>query len=588
MNGNLILLLAFLNLASLTSTAQEKGYIRYEPVRLTDTEKQTLAEMLQALHQKYDPQEQMLTKELSGYNYHTDAESGVFHEVRSSMTYAVGLLDLGNPQYQHRAFEIIRKVISLQDTVRAHKTYGIWPYYLEEPLATKKSPADWNWADFNGVALLDVYMGHQQKLPADLKLLIKNALISAAESIQKRNVQPGYTNIAIMGTYMTYLTSHLFGLPEMQTYATRRLQSFYDYTLKRGFTEYNSPTYTIVALDELARMREHIVEKDTKPKLDSLYNLAWGMVARHHHQPSGQWAGPHSRSYSSLVRASVNGILKQASDGKINLPGAVPRSDVKIKHTIPTYLMPYFLSPKYPRTEHDMLVTDTPRILGTSYLTERFALSTSNRSSLWNQRRPFLAYWGTVHTPRYLQARFLLDNYDFSSASFYSDQQENNVLAAINFLTNGGNKHISIDRVQNGKITAKDLRLRFEFGNTSVDKLSLPTSTHSPFRQNLDGLEFHLQLYFAAFDTLKGHWEKGSDATGAWIDFVLYSGEEKSFDLTTINEAALGFSFTISDANPATNKEEPVVLVQQGTLSAMWKGMNLSIPLKPAEQPKNL
>ena len=83
--------------------------------------------------------------------------------MRTSFSYAVGLLDDGGRKYRKRAFDIIKKTISLQDTVRSSPTCGVWPYYLEEPLATKKSPVDYNWADFNAVSLLEVYMGHNSE-----------------------------------------------------------------------------------------------------------------------------------------------------------------------------------------------------------------------------------------------------------------------------------------------------------------------------------------------------------------------------------------------------------------------------------------
>ena len=60
---------------------------------------------------------------------------------------------------------------------------------------------------------------------------------------------------------------------------------------KKGFTEYNSPTYTIVALDELNRMQRHIVEPEAKRMIDELYEMGWEMIARHYHKPSGQWVG---------------------------------------------------------------------------------------------------------------------------------------------------------------------------------------------------------------------------------------------------------------------------------------------------------
>ncbi len=418
--------------------------------------------------------------------------------------------------------------------------------------------------------------------------MIKNSLVRAAESIQKRNVGPGYTNIAIMGTYMTYLTSHLFDLPEMQEYAERRLQNFYDYTLENGYTEYNSPTYTRVALDELVRMKDHIVEPEAKKKIDHLYDQAWDMVARHYHKPSGQWAGPHSRSYSSLVRPEYYAILDEASDGKIKLPYKEKRGEVKIKHKIPQNLLPYFLDPRYPRTERDVLKVEEPQIIGTSYLTDQYALSTANRSTMWNQRRPFLAYWGTPEQPHYLQVRMMHDDYDFSVADFFSDQKENKVLAAITFATNGGDKHISIDRISEGKFKAKDLRLRFEFGKVPERELTLPEASDAPFTIETGGLQFSILMYLAEFGGMKGRWEKGSDADASWVDYVLYSGNEKDFDLSSMNEAALGFAFSLDEKGQPIRMQQISSSRQGGTLAAQWAGLKVSVPMKPMEQPKNL
>jgi len=432
-------------------------------------------------------------------------------------------------------------------------------------------------------------MGHEARLPVQLKAKIKRSLILAANSIQKRDVQPGYTNIAIMGTYVTYVTSHLFDLPQMKEYASNRLNKFYNYTLEKGFTEYNSPTYTIVALDELDRMKRHIIDPGSKPKIDSLYSIGWSVIARHYHKPSGQWAGPHSRSYNTLLQSSVNGILKQASDGKIDPPGATARNDVKIKHEIPKYLMPYFLSPTYPRTEIDQLTTDEPRTVGTTYLTPKYALSTSNRSSLWNQRRPFLAYWGTQEKPCYLQPRFLHDHYDFSAASFYSTQKDNNVLAAVTFMTNGGDKHISIDKLKEGKFKAKDLRLRFELGNFSdFNSLTFPTKPGDPVQIKIGDMQFNLQVFYAALVGSGGIWEKGGDGKNAWLDLVFYHGAEKDFDLSKLNGAVIHFTFTMGNTNKKLKSVKPLSNIKGEIIHSTWNGLSLAVPYKPIPQPKNL
>lgn len=80
-------------------------------------------------------------------------------------------------------------------------------------------------------------------------------------------------------------------MPEMQEYANKRLKKFYEYTQEKGgFSEYNSPTYSIVAIDELNRMQRHIVEPEAKRMIDELYAKCWEMIARHYHKsrPSGQ------------------------------------------------------------------------------------------------------------------------------------------------------------------------------------------------------------------------------------------------------------------------------------------------------------
>lgn len=589
MKAILFLIISTFLFFSCSESSFNNGIIRFEPTKLTEEDKATLAELVPDLHKRYDSDMKMLTKELTGWNYHTDAESGTFHEVRASFNYAVMLLDHGSKEYQNRAFDIIKETISLQDQDTTSKSCGVWPYYLEEPLATKKAPIDYNWADFNAVSLLDVWLGHQNTIPENLKPEIKNSLILAAKSIQKRDVKPSYTNICIMGTYVTYMVSHLFDMPEMKDYARHRLNNFYNYTLdKGGFTEYNSPTYTIVALDELFRMKSHVVEPADKKQIDSLYYIGWETIARHYHKPSGQWSGPHSRSYSTLVRPSFYSILNEASNGKIDVGIAEKRNNVKIKHHIPEALLHYFLNPDYPRTEKDIFEKNEPQRIGTSYLASDYAISSVNRSSMWNQRRPLLTYWGDVENPHYLQARLLHDGYDFSSASMFAQQRKNNVLAAINFNTNGGDKHISIGRLQNGKFRAHDIRLRFELGNCRNAQIELPSNVNDSFVVAVEDKQLFLQLFSSEFDSYSGYWEKGSDDSNQWVDFVIYSGEEKDFGLSEMQKAVLAFTLHFGGSNDKILNDEVKYEITDEHLKAQWRDMSLNITVKPDKEPGNL
>jgi hypothetical protein len=561
--------------------------IQFSSIELSSLQKEALAESLSNRHANFDEKEKMMVTTLNGYNYHTDATSGRYHQLRASFTYALDLLDLGEKKYEKRAFDILEKCISLQDTISGSKTKGIWGYYLEEPLNSKKSPPDFNWADFNGVTMLEIWMGHQNKIPTRLKPVIRRSLLLAAESIKKRNITLSYTNIAIMGTYVTYMVGHLFEDENLMIYSNDRLKRFYNYTLEKGgFTEYNSPTYTIIAIDELSRMKEHIVEPNAKKMIDNLYHIGWETIAKHYHVPTGQWVGPHSRAYHSTLQNSFYDLINLASNGNLMLKPNLKFTYSRLKHTIPSDLYSYFQEENYPKTQTDIFENAEPIIKGTSYMTSSFALGTSNRSSMWNQRRPFLAYWGDKNQPKYLQVRFLHDDYDFSSASFYSQQNGTNVLAAINLNLGGGDKHISIDPIKTGKFYAKNLRIRFEFGNQMNPVLAVKNGKNWDI--NLDGLNMRLQLFKSTFDLYEGHWENGFDKNGAWLDYVIYSGNQVEFDLNTIKKAIWGFTFSIDNTSDSLPKIDPKVTESGNTLISSWQELKLEVPMNILPLPKQL
>jgi len=562
-------------------------------VQLSKNDQQILANLLKRNENSFDANVNMIVTKVNGYQYHTDATSGNYHQVRSSFQYALALLNTGDKSLYARAFAIIHKSLSLQDTAASSPTCGVWPYYLEEPLQTKKSPPDYNMADFNAVTLIEICINHKASIPDTLYQKLQHGLLLAANSITKRNVNLGYTNIALMDTYVTYMAGYLLNNSALIQYGTNKLNEFYAYTLnKNGFTEYNSPTYSITAMEELNRMQLYFVNEADRKKVDSLYHLCWQIVARHYHIPSGQWTGPHSRTYSSIVNKSFYNLLAEASNGKIGKEDSSIYSYItfrRYKHVMPKDVEHYFLEANYPRTEVDIFEPNTPQIIGTSYLSHRFALASINHASLWNQRRPLIAYWGSKQQPKYLQIRFLHDNYDFSSASLSTAQQENNVLAAINLVTGLGDKHINIDKIKDGKFTASDIRLRFEFGNTQFNKtLAVPTVYNSPFSIEADELTFNIHLFEGNINNQNGYWEKGSDGNTSWVDFVLYKGNAVNFNLLEIQKCITAFTLNISEKNTQQKLSKPSFYYENNILNATWKNLSLSVNMhvQPVEKHK--
>lgn len=599
---SLIVLLFIAN----SMAAQQKNTILI-PVSLSDQEIAVVLKEIEKTDAKYDPAVH-LVRSTQSVHYHSDVKVETkIHSTMASFNYAVALLDSRKPEFRERAFDVLRAAIALQDQNPGSKTYGVWPYSLEEPLPTKKTPADRNWADFCAVPIISILNNHNDILPSDLKNGTQNALLLAAKEIRMRDVRPDYTNISLMGLYVCYMTADKYNDSDLMDYARRRLKSFYDCTLlNKGFIEYNSPNYFKLSLDEVLRLKEHVVNPEDHAMLDSVYNTGWSIIARHYHQPTAQWAGPHGRCYSVLLSPPTYSWLYTSSGGIINPDTPVDFSKEKnpvLKHKIPARLMHYFIDPKFPRMEIDTFIRGgqnielnpmvsyqesdkgvwikTKEIIGKSYFTKDYVLSSANQSCLWNQRRPLIAYWGTQQKPVSMQIRFLHNMYDYASANIFCAQDSTNVLGAINFTTNGGDRHVTIDVIKDATIKATDLRLRFEFTGDLSSINFASTDQQKRLVQGSSGkVNFRIELPVVKFEDFKGSLTTGGDDKNKWIDFVIYSGAEKEFNFEKIQEAIIGFLVTLKNGSIMPDKR--VAVIKSGAqMELTWNNLEVKAKTKP-------
>jgi len=560
---------------------------------LSQQQKAGLLKALSKQDVRYDPAEKMIRRPFSSPGYHTTLKAGYVHPTRDSLNYAVALLDSGEPDRCERAQEILRKVISLQDQNPKSRTYGIWSWFMEEPL-DKMSPPDWNWADFCGTQLLQVARDHMHRLPDELQQQVKDSILHAAYSIKRRNVGPGYTNIAVMGTYVTLTAGEIFGVDELADYGKKRLKRFYDFTFEQGsFREYNSPTYSVVAIKELSRMLRHVKDPASQKLLCELNRFAWYHLARRFHPPSRQWAGPHSRCYSTLLRDSTLAFIQRATAGKIHF---LPESETfesldahRISADCPQDFLHYFTDLPEPRLEIETFTRNAPDkhdIIGTTYLHPDYTLGSVNIGDLWNQRRPLLAYWNTDTGVVAMRLRCLHDGYDYSSASIFTVQDKSDVLGAVVFATDRGDTHISLDRLKNATIKAKDLRIRLQFEG-AVDELKLPSkiALNCPIHFSSGPVTCDFQIAHIVFGDYPIKTEIGRDGSTAWLDVVLYHGARKDINFDEISEAVTIFALSInSQQKPRTSSiEHPIVNSKSKIVNrcATWHGMSLTVPTKP-------
>ncbi|WP_169088079.1 hypothetical protein [Paenibacillus sp. PL91] len=554
----------------------------------------------------FDPEVNMLKLPFHSPGYHTTLTAEKFplvHPTYPSILYALALLDSEEPSSRGRAFAVIRKVISLQDQNPSNDTYGIWSWFYEEPL-DKMSPPDWNWADFCGKQLVQIEVRHGDKLPRELREQIRRAVFCACDAIIKRDVGPHYTNIALMGAFVTLIAGEAYGQPRIADYGIRRLEKLQAFTNRLGtFHEFNSPTYSVIAITELSKIYTLTSSTLAKKIAGDLLDGVWRMVAEHFHPATKQWSGPHSRSYSTLLTDTAKSFLQIATDHTVRFTFEKEQpydaewfgSGIRC----PQPYLPYFtqseerqLHQLYSRNEQ----TGQEK-WATTYMTPAFAIGVSSEEIMWNQTRPLLVYFDNGGEAVYLKLRVLHDGYDYCSAVLNSSVEGNQLLLGIRFLTDGGDTHPSLDLIK-GSIEASDFRIRIELGGCLEHVSSEAIDERA--EAIIGGCKVSLRTLFAAFELEPDQdkkrsgdrkWELTRDSGIICFDLILHAGEARTLDFEAMSKAAVLFSLVIGEAEPAItveSREDVVIASFAGKQQSLLNDgrISLSLALKPAASPK--
>jgi hypothetical protein len=527
--GHYLLLAASLCCMGCDSDGRSDGVSVDEPA---------MQKLLAHYDEQFDPDEQMLQVEFSSPGYHTRFQTGdLLHPTRESLVYALALLKRGASKDTARAAKILRRVLPLQDSNQASATFGTWPWLLEEPLEEMTSP-DLNWADFCGASLVHILVQHSGQLPDDLRRLVETGLRNATTAIQKRDVGPGYTNIAVLGGGVCAAAGEQFGEDSLLIYGRARLQGVVEHTEKHGgFNEYNSPPYCKVVIAECERILELVEDKASRDAAESIRQSAWKMISESFHQPTQQWAGPHSRNSKDRLRVTMVDFLARrtgvALETHPTMRDGNPRGyGIVQPQMCPEVLLTEFRAGKeYPYQIQRVFVnakTKKYRRVGTTWFDELACLGSVNRSSCWTQRKPLLAYWKTDADPAVVfRLRFLHDGRDFASMGVRTAQDHSRALSTFFPIQNSGSWHPSLDRPEAGIFRAKDLRVRCELRGEDVTAKSLGEG-----RFELAAGKRRVILHTATgrFAERDVSWKIGRDKDRVFLDGVCYTGPDRNFD----------------------------------------------------------
>ena len=549
---------------------------------------QPLKRLLDYYDAHFDQQQNMIQVEFRSPGYHSGIPSGeLVHPTRESLYYAVALLKRDKLGDTDRANQIVAQVLPLQETRESAPAYGVWPWVIEEPLDQMES-VDLNWADFCGSAIAQMLVDHADQLSPALRRNMETSLRHAAKAIRKRDVQPGYTNIAILGGGVCAVAGEQLSDRQLLDYGRQRLENIVQYTGKiDGFAEYNSPPYGKVVIGECERILQLAKDARVRSAAESLRVTAWKMIGESFHPATQQWAGPHSRT--SSIRLShtmvefLNARLKPDDNFKIkphpNSYQERPRGYAVV--TPITCPAKWLERIKQPVAENQQLKRmfilkkgSSPATVGTTWFSDSACLGSVSLSSFWTQRKPVIGYWKTDQDPAIaFRIRFLHDGNDFSSMAIRTTQDHHRVLCAMHSLQRRGDWHRSLDRPKDGQFAARDLRIRLELIGSGVSA------------QELSGGRFTLQagnheiVVCPAKSEFAGQgidWILKNEAGVAAVEGICYAGELKKFDFSQPLDIKLGVGIELRQTgdNASTEVESttelPHLLVRPGKVVARW------------------
>ncbi len=430
-------------------------------------------EFLDAQEPNYNNELSLLGRRWVSPGYHSSVPTGAWvHATRESLSYAACLTWRGRPADLARARQVIHAVVSLQERRTTEATYGIWPWMYEQPLAAM-DPPDWNWADFCGNALLTIHRVGGELLGRQTLEEIREAVEAAALAIFRRNVDPGYTNIAVMGGVMTAAAGELLGEDWCVEYGRERLKRVLEHIRVHGdFTEYNSPTYTMVALEEAERALYLVTDPEVRDAAERLRWQAWTVIADHFHPATDQWAGPHSRAYSDYLKPNVARRIGRSVARELRIAEQIAE-ERSILDDVPS-IVPELPCPDELRCQFDarhsagrevrrrfFLHHDGRERTGYTWIDPEVSLGSISDDSMWTQRRGVIGYWrGGPTRPAVFRIRGLKDGRDFASLQVLAAQRERTVLAAVTPACGYGDYHLSLDRSTTGCYDASSLVVR--------------------------------------------------------------------------------------------------------------------------------
>ena len=533
----------------------------------------SLDHYLELAGRQFDPEVHMIGRPWRSPGYHTALEDGRFvHLTRETVYYALALLERDSSTDQATAEGAIDAVLALQDTDPVRASFGSWPWTAEEPIDAMPL-VDMNWADFIGVGLSLLLLKHRGKVSGGLASRVESALFYALQADFRRNMRPSYTNIAVMGASLCLVGGRALENEFFRQYGRRRLERFAEYTdEQRGFNEYNSPTYSVVAALELERILRFSDDDAASAVAERILTNIWRMIVAHLHPQTGEWGGPHARAYTERLMPSARFWLAERlprdlgdafrgeevsdlRDGSILDRAPVFHDPVPCPESVVSELRGRIASDGAGTTDRHVHIrfADSPPMEATVYRDNRLIFGTMSEECFWTQRHGIIGYLASEESEvGVLRVRGTKDGNDFASLGFRATQWGRVALVGAVSFSNLGDWHLMLDRPGDSTFSGRSLALEVQ---APAQWRALPDGR---FAAEFDGA----RIVLVPGPAESAHTVRTWQASGNTLSLPLYHSGGRSLRLTSLVPMVAVFGLAVvsnrsNDTDGVAGEHEP-------------------------------
>lgn len=341
--------------------------------------------------------------------------AGRLHDGRGSLAYAAVLLRRGGAHDVARAERIIANVAAMQETAPDDAHRGNLRWFFEDAGVTDLNAVEFALDGLNEVARL----GAGVLSPATAEL-IRDMMALGLEEIDRLDVHPSYTNIALSDVCNSVLGGEWLGSATHIERGRRRLDDWLDFTARSGAPhEFNSPTYLGVDVNRLAFLAAETRDPEIALRARIAAERTWLHAASRYHPQLAQLAGPHSRSYRDgwtgaggyfkliLWRLLGDAALRRNPPWYPQGREEGHTGAATLEYALPGYIERLLRRKRYP---YECIETaDVERgVTLSTYMTQRYALGTSSRAYTvgtppepWPANNGFLLHFARDEAPGY-------------------------------------------------------------------------------------------------------------------------------------------------------------------------------------------